>query len=792
LKNRLRRILKLLLLALAAVVVALAVAGTWWVRRAWPQTTGKIAVRGLSAPVEVIRDRWGVPSLYAANEHDLFFAQGYVHAQDRLWQMEFNRRLGAGELSVLFGRALLPTDRSLRVLGIRRAAEADWQALSSPTRAILQAYADGVNAFLASHRGRLPVEFTLLGDRPAPWTPIDSIAWSKMIAFSLGQNQTQELMRARLAARIGPAGVGQLMPPFPGQDRQPVIVAPEAGGYGAGRRAALEEAGPLLAAVLTEGAVGVGSNNWVVHGSRTATGRPMLANDTHLELDMPSVWYENGLHAGRFDVTGFSFPGVPMVLIGHNARIAWGISSMCGDSQDLFVETPGGSGSRVVHEPIRLKSGQTVPFDVVVTPHGPIVNEGFDLKGLPPLALRWTALDPGRTLDALAGIDTAADWPAFRNALSLWEAPTLNFVYADTAGNIGYQGAGKIPVRAPGQLGLAPVPAGGPERDWRGFIPFGRMPVLFNPPAGFIVTANNKVVTNDYPYPISFDYADPYRAQRITELLAATPRATLDDMRRIQADVYSEPAAALRPYLLAVKPADRLQAQALDQVRRWDLRLTPESPGATVYLAWSRALIDDTFGDELGDELMNDFRGTAINQLPRLVEMMADPRNPWFDDKRTTAKVETRDDIVRRALGDAVALLAPRLGNDPAQWQWGKIHKAVFVHQPLGNSGIGPLMKLFNGGPVPAGGEGSTVSSVAANPRRPFIGQFGTSQRMIVDLADLGMSLVVNGTGQTAQIFHRHREDQIPLWRDHRYRPMLFSREAVEKEAEDRLTLAPR
>ncbi|HEY3570222.1 MAG TPA: penicillin acylase family protein [Thermoanaerobaculia bacterium] len=791
-RNRLRRILKLLLLTLAVVVVALAAFGTWRVRRAWPQTTGKIAVQGLSAPVEVIRDRWGVPSLYAGNEHDLFFAQGYVHAQDRLWQMEFNRRLGAGELSTLFGRALLPTDRSLRVLGIRHAAEADWQALSPPTRAILQAYADGVNAFLDSHPG-LPVEFSLIGaPRPAHWTPVDSIAWSKMIAFSLGQNQTQELMRTRLAAKVGPEGVRQLMPPFPGQNRQPVIVAPEAGGYGAGRRAALEAAGPLLAAVLTEGAVGVGSNNWVVHGSRTATGKPLLANDTHLELDMPSVWYENGLHAGRFDVAGFSFPGVPMVLIGHNARIAWGISSMCGDSQDLFVETPGGPGSRIVHEPIRLKNGQTVPFDVVITPHGPIVNEGFDLKGMPPLALRWTALDPGRTLDALASIDTAADWPAFRQALSLWEAPTLNFVYADEAGNIGYQGAGKIPVRAPGQLGLAPVPAGGPERDWKGYIPFDRMPSLLNPPAGFIVTANNKVVTDDYPYLISFDYADPYRAQRITELLAATPHATLDDMRRIQADVYSEPAAALRPYLLAVQPANPLQAQALDQVRRWDLRFTPESPGATIYLAWSRALIDDTYGDELGDELMNEFRGTAVNQLPRLVEMMADPRNPWFDDKRTTAKVETRDDVVRRALADAVALLSPRLGNDPAKWQWGKLHKAVFVHRPLGNSGIGFLMKLFNGGPVPVGGEGATVSSVAANGRRPYIGQFGTSQRMIVDLADLGRSLVVNGTGQTGQLFHRHREDQIPLWRDHRYRPMLFAREAVEKAAEDRLTLAPR
>ncbi len=800
-KPRFRRVLKLVLLGLLAIVVLLAAAGTWWVRRAWPQTTGKIAVSGLSAPVEVIRDRWGVPSLYAANEHDLFFAQGYVHAQDRLWQMEFNRRVGAGELSSLFGRATLADDRSLRALGIRRAAAADWEALSPATRAILQAYADGVNAFISSHRGRLPVEFTILGVSPAPWTPVDSIAWSKMVAFSLGQNQTQELMRTRLAAKVGAAGVRQLMPPFPGQDRQPVIVSPEAGGYGEARRAALAKAGPLLAALLSQTAVGVGSNNWVVHGSRTATGKPMLANDTHLELDMPSVWYENGLHAGRFDVTGFSFPGVPMILIGHNRRLAWGISSMCGDSEDFFVETLNERrqvrdgdqwrDARILHESIPVKGEKPVPFDVVVTSHGPVVNDAFGLTGLPPLALRWTALDPGRTLDSVAAVDTAADWPSFRAALSLWQAPTLNFVYADVDGNIGYQGAGAIPLRAPGQQGLVPVPAGGAERDWRGLIPFDRMPSLYNPAAGFIVTANNKVVKDSYPYPISWDYADPYRAQRITDLLAAAPHATLDDMRRIQSDVYSSAAEALRPYLLAIKPENRLQEQALAQVRRWDLRFTPESPGATVYYAWYGAFLPAVYGDELGADLMKDFQTTAANQTPRLIEMMADPHNPWFDDKRTPARIETRDDIVLRALRDAMTLLSSRLGSDPAQWQWGRIHTAVFTHQPFGNSGIGPLMKLFNGGPVPAGGEGFTVSAVAPLFDRPFVSPYGTSQRLIVDLGDLGRSLVVNSTGQSGLLFHRHREDQIPLWRDHQYRPMLFSREAVEKGAAERLTLAP-
>ncbi|MFL6196331.1 MAG: penicillin acylase family protein [Thermoanaerobaculia bacterium] len=790
-KIRFRRILKFLFLGLLALVVVFALFATWRVRRAWPQTEGKLEVAGLTAPVEVVRDEWGVPSLYAANEHDLFFAQGYVHAQDRLWQMEMNRRTGAGELSALFGRALLPADRSLRALRVRAAAEADWKVLSPGTRAILQAYADGVNAFIAANPGKLPVEFTLLGVRPAPWTPLDSVAWSKMIAFSLGQNQTQELMRAQLAAKIGADAVRQIMPPYPSQDRQPVIVSPAAGGYGEARRAALEKASTLLASVLTEGLVGVGSNNWVVSGSRTATGKPMLANDTHLELEMPSVWYENGLHAGRFDVAGFSFPGVPLVAIGNNGRIAWGISSMCGDSQDLFVVGPD-EPRQVVHESIPLKSGKAVAFDITVTPHGPIVNEGFDLKDMPPLALRWTALDPGRTLDALAGINLAGNWPAFRQALSLWAAPTLNFVYADVDGNIGYQGAGAIPIRAPGQLGIVPVPAGGPERDWRGMIPFDQMPALYNPPAGFIVTANNKVVNDSYPYPISYDYADPYRAQRISGLLAANPKVTMEDMRKIQSDVYSDLAVTLRPYLLAVKPENDLQRKALEQVRQWDFQFTPESAGATAYFAWYGALIPEVYEDELGEELMRQFRITAVNQSPRLVDMMADPRNPWFDDKRTAGKVETRDDLVLRAFRKAVVQMSQQLGDDPAQWRWAKLHKAIFTHKPFGNSGIPPLVNLFNGGPVPVGGEGFSVSSVAPIFRRPFISRFGTTQRYIVDMGDLSHSQVVNSTGQSGQLFHRHREDQTPLWRDHKYRTLAFAKDQVEKAAAERLTLQPK
>jgi penicillin amidase len=798
------KLLKFLGLALVALAVILAVAAIWFVRRPWPQTEGKLAVPGLSAPVEVIRDEWGVPQLYAANEHDLFFAQGFVHAQDRLWQMELNRHTSGGTLSELFGAAVLSTDKQLRTYGIRREAERELAGMDPATRAILDAYAQGVNAYVAANRGRLPVEFSILGVDPRPWTPVDSIAWGKMIALSLGQNQLHEILRTRLAPAVGAEMARQLISPNP--DDQGVIITPEAGGYGPHATTAAADVPPILAPYLGT-PTARGSNNWVVHGSRTATGRPMLANDTHLALGMPSEWYESGLHGGRFDVVGFSFPGVPMILLGHNQRIAWGISNMCGDTQDLFVETVndrrqvkvGGEwrDAEIVKETINVKGGKPVTYEVVVTPHGALINEATELKGLPPLALRWTISEPSRLIESVAAYDTATDWASFRQALSRWGAPTLNFVYADIDGNIGYQGAGLIPVRAAGQEGLVPVPADAPDRDWKGFLPFDQMPSLYNPKAGFIVTANNKVVADSYPHLIAHDYADPYRARRITELLAANPKVTLDDMRRLQADVWSPPAAALRPYLLAAAPPRFDQEigrerKALEVVRRWDLRFNRESAGATIFQAWHAKLLPDIVADELGDDLMKSYRPFAFNQTPMFIELMKTPNHPWFDDRATQDKVETRDDIIRRAFHEAVADLAQRLGDDPADWQWGKLHRAVFAHQPFGNSGIAPLIKLFNGKPVALPGATLTVDSMAANNMNPFRVLFGVSQRMIVDFADLGRSLSINSTGQNAQLFHRHREDQTDLWSRGEYHPMLYDRPAVEKGAKERLTLTPK
>ncbi len=799
--KRVGRVFVTIGIGLVILALILAGVGTWFVRRPWPQVSGTIAVSGLSGPVEVIRDRWGVPHIYAQNEHDLFFAQGYVHAQDRLWQMEFNRRIGSGTLSAAVGEATLDTDRFLRTIGLRRAAEKDWELIDDDTRAILEAYAQGVNAYIETHRDRLPLEFSILGIDPAPWTPIDTLAWGKVMSFDLGGNYAMELLRARIIAERGEEAAQQLLPPYAGG--APVIIPPEARSY-AWLRGARFDGLDALSAFLGERGPTWGSNNWVVHGSRTTTGLPMLANDTHLGLNMPSIWYEIGLHGGRFDSVGFSFPGAPLVIIGHNSRVAWGVTNLGPDVQDFYIEKLNDPAHptqyefmgewqdlQIAPETIEIKGQPPLTLNVFLTRHGPIMNQVIgELQDAEPMALRWTALEGGYLFRAVTLINLATNWDEFRQALSYWDVPSQNFVYADIEGNIGYQSPGKIPIRVPGHQGLVPVPGWSGEYEWQGFIPFDELPSVFNPPTGFVATANNKVVPDDYPYHLAYEWAAPYRAQRITDLLAADDSITFDDMRNIQAQTYSLPAEALRPYLLAVEPENDLQAQALAQVEAWDLYNEADRPGASVYQVWYWFLVQNSLVDELGTDLMQEYLTYPFAHVPMMVDLMAQADSPWFDDI-STPQAETRDDIARRSLADAVAWLSERYGNAPERWEWGRLHTMSFVHQPLGQSGIGLLESLFNSKPIPARGDNFTVDAASFSFDQPFTMNHGASQRYIADLSDLDQSQTVHTTGQSGQVFHLHREDFISLWQNVEYHPMLFSRAEVEANAAETLTLMP-
>jgi len=794
--HKIGQILGVLFVVLLMLVLVAGSGAYLFVQRSFPVVNGTVQVPGLDGQVTVIRDRWGVPHLYADSQRDLFFAQGYIHAQDRLWQMELNRRIGSGTLSEVLGDATLDTDKFLRTVGLRRAAEKDWEVLDAETCRCLQDYADGVNAFIDSHRDRLPLEFNLLGYEPEPWTPLDTLSWGKVMSWDLGGNWETELLRARLVAHLGADKAQDLLPPYP--DGGPFIIPPEARSY-AGLGTPSLAANDPLAQWLGANGPGIGSNNWVVDGSLTASGKPLLANDTHLGIQMPSIWYEMGLHGGGFNVVGFTFPGAPAVIIGHNDRIAWGVTNLGPDVQDLYLEKLNPDNPtqvefmgqwedvQVVKEEIKVKDQEAVVLEVRLTRHGPLLNDVVD--GLEqPIAFRWTALDAARLFDSVVGVNLARDWESFREALRNWDVPSQNFVYADVAGNIGYQSPGKIPIRAKGD-GTVPVPGWTGEYEWTGYIPFDELPFVYNPPTHFVVTANNKVVPDDYPYLISSGWAPGYRAQRIADLLAskaASGPLTPDDFRDIQADVYSLPGEFLTTYLLEARPENDLQERALNQVRDWDHVNSDASPGAAILAVFYQEISRAVLADELGDELFDDY--AEGGQIRALESILAHADNAWLDDVSTSV-VETRQAIVQRAFAATVERLSDALGDRPERWAWGRLHTATFVNNPLGVSGIGPLERLVNKGPFPMGGSGYTVYNTGYD--RDFEQRTVSSQRQIVDLNDWGNCRSQHTTGQSGQPMHKHYADMIQAWRAVEHHPMLFDRPQIEAEQEGTLILRP-
>ncbi len=756
--------------------------GIYLVRRAFPQVSGTLRVPGLQTAVEVIRDRWGVPHLYAQSAHDLFFAQGYVHAQDRLWQMEFNRRTASGRLSEIVGEATLPTDRFLRTIGLRRAAEREFALLDADTKEALEVYAAGVNAFLDQHGDRLPIEFALLRFAPEPWSPIDTLAFGKLMAWVLGGNWSSEILRAHLVSRFGVKGMRVLVPSYP--EDAPVIVPPEAN-YRSWKTSALLrllDAQPVFP--------GVGSNNWVVTGTRTATGAPILANDPHLEAQMPSIWYEMHLVGGPYNVIGSTFPGTPGVIIGHNAEIAWGVTDAGPDVQDLYMERfdPADptryfyqdrwQAAALVREEIKVKGRREPVVEVVrITRHGPVLNNVVDGLGT-FLALRWTALEPSPVSTAVMRINRARTWQEFRDALRLWTVPAQNFVYADRQGNIGYQLPGRIPIRAKGN-GLLPVPGWTGEYEWIGEIPFDRLPSVLNPPRGYIATANNRIVPDQYPHFISAEWDPGFRAKRIELLLASMPHATLEEMQQIQMDVTSLPGQAFVRALDGIHITDEPAASLLAELRAWDGVLRADSRPAAIYEALRISLVPLVFKEVLGSELYKRYLDRSAAWQAVLLQLLRTPTSSWWGPAG-------RDATVARALTQAEDLLVRRLGRDRSSWSWGRLHTMRFVH-PLGR--IPAAAWIFNATAPLTGGDGFTVNVGG------FDSTFGqvvvASYRQILDVADWDRSLVIHTTGQSGLPFHPHYRDFVPLWATGQYHPMLFSRSRVEQTAEATLSLVP-
>ncbi len=838
------RVLGRSLLRILSVFVVLSLVlgliGLFLVRRSFPEIDGETRLPGLDAPVEIIRDSFGVPHIYASTTHDLFVAQGYVHAQDRFWQMDFWRHIGQGRLSEMFGPSQVDSDTFLRTLGFTQLSQLEYEVLDADVRAILEAYAEGVNAYLDERSGsRLSFEYAALvfqsrGYEPEPWDPVDTISWARMMAWDLGANMGAEIERAILAGTLPRSRVEELFPPYPAD--RPYILPPSspyASGAPAGADLSADLPAGELAALLAHtseriGAVDdllgetgaeIGSNNWVVAGSKTSTGMPILANDPHLSIQMPSIWYEVGLHCDGncpFDVTGFSFAGVPGVIIGHNNRIAWGVTNLAADTQDLYIERlnpddPGQyeSGGTWVDLDVRtevIEIAGTTPreIEIAVTDHGPIISDrygpldefgdqaGVEVPANYAVALRWTALEPSRLVDAVLGINRATNWDEFREAVSRWDIAGQNFVYADVDGNIGYQSSGRVPIRSAGD-GRWPVAGWSGAAEWTGFVPFEDMPSAFNPPEGFLHSANQHVVDGSFPYFLAYDLAYGYRGDRIFDVLSGADGIDVAFMADLQRDSRNLNAEAVVPALLDLRTDEPVAGDAQHLLSKWaddgeeSYQQSADSSGAALYASVWRNLLRLTFHDEIPERFRPD-GGSRWSEV--VIDLLAQPSNSWWDIS-TTSEVENRDEILEQALIAAIGELSDTLGDDPSDWRWGDLHTATFRNATFGESGIAPLEWLFNRGPYAVDGGRSIVNATSWTADDGYEVVALPSMRMVVDLSDFERSRTVHPTGQSGHIFHQHYIDMTEAWIVNELHPMHWDRTAVEADAEGTLVLKP-
>ncbi len=791
-----KRLQKILVYVLGVVVALLFLAGLYLyfgvIRPALPQLDGKLAVDGLETAVTVYRDGSGIPHIVAQNDHDLFFAQGFVHAQDRLWAMESARRAAHGRLSEVIGDRGLNNDRFMRILGMTQSAEADWTVLDVETQTALQAYADGVNAYLAQAGGKLPLEFKILGIEPEPWTPIDSLVFGKLVAWGLSNNYQDELIVSQLADVVPWEQALAILPDYPGPD-----VIPDAN-----KTAGLSETAVSLLNFSAQGQQVApisrpdqGSNTWVAGGTHTASGAPLLANDPHQGLSMPSLWYEAGLHTsdGRYDVVGASLPGLPGIEIGHNGRIAWGVTNARPDVQDLFIETLNEAGTQyqfqgewrdltLREEVIQVKGGDPITLQVRSTHHGPLVSDAAEDSDQ-HLALRWTGLDEGRPLaQSILSLNRAQNWDEFRAALALWQLPGMNFVYADADGHIGYQMSGAVPIRAANDVfGLLPVSGADGSHEWTGFIPFDEMPSALDANGDFFASANNRPVGADYPYFLSHYFQPPYRVALIGDFLRNGRDLTADDFASLQAswnsDINRQVAQAIAAEAVAASEQEQKAQQLLAE---WDGRMTPDSPAAALSEAALWALLRQLLTPELGAEVTESYLSLAGYPYMFLQNQLDDPASVWWQGQRAK--------LLQAALATAVDELSQQMGDDPTAWAWGDIHAITFAH-PLGS--VGPLAPIFNRGPFPTGGNWNTVNSGAYYPDNRYAMGLGPAYRIISDPAAWDNSRSIIPTGQSGQPFSPFYDDQISPWLAVEYHPLPFTLTAVQSAAEYTLQLNP-
>lgn len=746
-----------------------------------PNYAGKARVAGLQAPVRIVRDQYAIPHIKAQSFQDAAFALGYAHAQDRLWQMEMSRRAIAGRLSELFGPSTLRIDIMMRTIGLYRAAEAAVAHLTPGGRAVLQAYADGVNAYIAQYQGRWPIEFVLAGDTaPEPWRPADSVAILKGMSFQLSENMFRELARARLMPRLGHERVQEFFQPFdevPLPDWYETLFNPTQVGS-------------------VEIPDSTASDNWVVAGSHSETGKPLLANDPHLGYTIPSTWYLAHLSFGDEEAVGGTLPGIPAVVVGRTRHLAWGFTNTGPDTQDIYMERINPTNSNEYQTPtgwahfdtrtetINVRFGN--PHSVVVrsTRHGPVLPDVDPFSGTAPkgyvAALAWTALMPDdTTIEGTMGLNRAQNADALSGLGDRFITPMQNMVYADDAGNIGLVLPGRIPLRAPNNdaHGLVPMPGWLPQYDWQGFIPANAEPRIANPPLGYIGTANNNTTPQGYPYVLGYDWDVPYRYDRIMALLAARQRHSVQSLAAIQGDPVDTYALTLIRFLkdafperalgdtTPIDPTEQKLRDAANLLATWNGAMLRDRPEPLLFSAWARALSKRIFADEMGDAF-DDNWGYQAAFTVRVLSNTGSSAH-WCDNRNTDGFESCADDM-RMALGDALKELNDAYGSDMTKWRWGDAHHAE--HESRGPGGL-PLIGGFFNRDIEVDGGAFTLlrQSNRMDDAHPYAASHGGAYRAVYDLANPESSLFMISTGESGNAFSPHYDDLMPLWASMRY-----------------------
>ncbi|MEU6522829.1 penicillin acylase family protein [Streptomyces sp. NPDC046924] len=924
---------RLLVFVLVLALIGGVAYGAYWsigtVRASFPQTKGSITLKGLSGPVDVKRDGNGIPQIYASSDEDLFMAQGYVQAQDRFYEMDVRRHMTSGRLSEMFGESQIENDEFLRTLGWDRVAKQEYEKKLSPaTKKYLDAYAKGVNAYLEGKEGAdISLEYAALGltndYTPGPWTPVDSVAWLKAMAWDLRGNMQDEIDRALMTSRLDPEQVADLYPAYPYGRNKPVVqegqyneltgayesgggesgtgtgtgdgtgtgtgtgdgtgigdgtgAGPGAGAGGVegasgavgtggggleGQLAGLQEVLQNLPTAVGVNGDGIGSNSWVVSGEHTVTGEPLLANDPHLSASLPSVWYQMGLHCRsvsptcQYDVTGFTFAGMPGVIIGHNADVAWGLTNSGVDATDLYLEKITGEGyqydGEVVpfktrEETIKVAGGASRKIVVRETGNGPLLSDRSPelvrtgkkatVDSAAPdrgdgygVSLRWTALEAGRTMDAVFAMNRAKDWDDFREAATFFEVPSQNLVYADTAGHIGYTLPGRIPTRAKNHDGSVPAPGWDSKYRWTGWIDQDALPYEFDPDRGYIVTANQAVVDPEaYPYTLTTDWGYGARSQRINDLIQSKikdgGKISTDDMRQMQLDNSSGIARLLVPELLKIDLEDPEVRKAQKLLEGWDYTQDADSAAAAYFNSVWRNVLKLAFSHKLPKELR--VKGQCLWVDPVNPTGPADARakvrecgmreadqaqpdggDRWFEVVRTLMEeedsgwwttpkagtrpgAENRDELFERALIDARWELTAKLGKDIDTWSWGRLHRLFLKNQTLGTSGPDFLQYALNRGPWKLGGGEATVNATGWNAAGGYGVVWVPSMRMVVNLGELDKSRWINLSGASGHAYHSHYVDQTDKWAEGELLEWAYSEKAVEAGTSDTLLLKP-